>query len=72
MGGIAGHAGLFSNVMDILSLTKKFMWAPPDSSFVNSTTYYPCHFVSTDDQMEILHDSEELNPKQSRSWLGYE
>lgn len=44
LGGIAGHAGLFSNVVDVLKLVKLFMWAPERSDFVNSTTW---HYFTT-------------------------
>jgi len=38
MGGIAGHAGLFSNVDDLYTLMSKYLLAEPNSSFLNSTT----------------------------------
>jgi CubicO group peptidase (beta-lactamase class C family) len=38
MGGIAGHAGLFSNVDDLYALMTKYLFADPNSSFLNSTT----------------------------------
>jgi len=38
MGGIAGHAGFFSNVDDLYSLMKLYLFAEPNSPFLNSTT----------------------------------
>lgn len=40
MGGVAGHAGLFSNVPDVLKLLTPIMFAPeaPTNGFLNSTT----------------------------------
>jgi len=39
LGGIAGHAGLFSNVGDVIEITRRLMWAPENSDFVNRTTW---------------------------------
>jgi len=38
LGGIAGHAGLFSSARDAITLASSLMWAPVSSSFVNKTT----------------------------------
>jgi CubicO group peptidase (beta-lactamase class C family) len=38
MGGLAGHAGFFSNVDDLLSLLNLYLLAPAQSIFLNSTT----------------------------------
>jgi len=38
MGGIAGHAGLFSTAEDLFTLTHKILFAPEKDSFMNSTT----------------------------------
>lgn len=38
LGGIAGHAGLFSNVRDLSVLMHGWMWATPNDSWLNSTT----------------------------------
>jgi serine-type D-Ala-D-Ala carboxypeptidase len=40
MGGIAGHAGVFSNVPDVMKLVTRLLWAPesPTDGFLNATT----------------------------------
>eukprot|EP00049_Salpingoeca_infusionum_P023339 m.11518 g.11518 ORF g.11518 m.11518 type:complete len:448 (-) comp5738_c0_seq1:1698-3041(-) len=38
LGGIAGHAGLFSTAVDIHALTHKLLFAEASSSWINSTT----------------------------------
>jgi len=38
LGGIAGHAGLFSNAPDLWKLMTKWMWAPANDSWLNRTT----------------------------------
>lgn len=38
LGGIAGHAGVFSTAPQLLMLMKDIMFASPDSSLINSTT----------------------------------
>jgi CubicO group peptidase (beta-lactamase class C family) len=39
MGGISGHAGLFSTVDDLITVSRSWLFAPPASSkFLNSTT----------------------------------
>lgn len=39
LGGIAGHAGYFSNVPDVIQLVARLMWAPAYSDkFINATT----------------------------------
>eukprot|EP00051_Salpingoeca_urceolata_P028974 m.488592 g.488592 ORF g.488592 m.488592 type:complete len:467 (-) comp25931_c0_seq1:75-1475(-) len=38
MGGIAGHAGLFSNVPDVLRLVHRLLFASPTDAWVNATT----------------------------------
>jgi len=38
MGGIAGHAGIFSNVDDLYVLMNRYMFASPDDPILNSTT----------------------------------
>jgi len=38
LGGIAGHAGLFSTSTDIFSLMHRIMFASPTDEWINSTT----------------------------------
>ena len=38
LGGIAGHAGLFSTSEDIFSLMHRLMFASPTDKWINSTT----------------------------------
>jgi CubicO group peptidase (beta-lactamase class C family) len=38
MGGIAGHAGLFSTIDDTAKLCRKLLWASSDDDAINSTT----------------------------------
>jgi CubicO group peptidase (beta-lactamase class C family) len=38
LGGIAGHAGLFSNAPDLWKLMTRWMWAPANDSWLNRTT----------------------------------
>ena len=38
LGGVAGHAGFFSNVGDVLRLLQRLMYAASDDAWVNSTT----------------------------------
>ena len=38
LGGIAGHAGLFSTSKDIFSLMHRLMFASPTDKWINSTT----------------------------------
>ena len=38
MGGIAGHAGLFSTALDAVKLVRKWLYASPDDAFLNATT----------------------------------
>ena len=40
LGGIAGHAGLFSTVGDIHKLAAHLLTAKPDDSFINATTVH--------------------------------
>ena len=40
LGGIAGHAGLFSTVGDIHKLASRLLTASPDDPLVNSTTVH--------------------------------
>eukprot|EP01125_Pyxidicula_operculata_P021183 TRINITY_DN8066_c0_g1_i1.p1 TRINITY_DN8066_c0_g1~~TRINITY_DN8066_c0_g1_i1.p1 ORF type:complete len:433 (-),score=78.97 TRINITY_DN8066_c0_g1_i1:48-1346(-) len=39
LGGISGHAGLFSTVIDTIKITNRFMFASPNDSWINSTTF---------------------------------
>jgi hypothetical protein len=36
LGGIAGHAGLFSNVRDLFKLMHRWMWAAPSDHWLNT------------------------------------
>jgi len=38
MGGIAGHAGIFSNIDDLYNLMNRYMFASPTDPYLNSTT----------------------------------
>lgn len=38
LGGIAGHAGLFTNVFDVSVLTHRLMYAKDDDDYINSAT----------------------------------
>lgn len=38
MGGIAGHAGLFSTAPDALTIMQKWLFAGPSDAFLNATT----------------------------------
>lgn len=38
MGGISGHAGLYTNVPEVATLTSTLMWELRGESFVNATT----------------------------------
>lgn len=38
LGGIAGHAGLFAPLGDVLALGQRLMLATPQDGFINSTT----------------------------------
>eukprot|EP00056_Hartaetosiga_gracilis_P016679 m.5641 g.5641 ORF g.5641 m.5641 type:complete len:461 (-) comp4491_c0_seq1:702-2084(-) len=38
LGGIAGHAGFFSNILDVAKLTSKLLFASDDDDWVNKTT----------------------------------
>ena len=38
MGGVSGHAGLFSTAMDSYRLLRGLMWATQNGTWINSTT----------------------------------
>eukprot|EP01114_Cavostelium_apophysatum_P016776 TRINITY_DN4839_c0_g1_i2.p1 TRINITY_DN4839_c0_g1~~TRINITY_DN4839_c0_g1_i2.p1 ORF type:complete len:435 (+),score=45.18 TRINITY_DN4839_c0_g1_i2:65-1369(+) len=57
MGGIAGHAGIFSNVKDLYILMNRVMFALPDDPIINATT---AQFFTT-----------EYNHSQSSRALGW-
>eukprot|EP00013_Stygamoeba_regulata_P025878 CAMPEP_0177646792 /NCGR_PEP_ID=MMETSP0447-20121125/9955_1 /TAXON_ID=0 /ORGANISM="Stygamoeba regulata, Strain BSH-02190019" /LENGTH=451 /DNA_ID=CAMNT_0019149333 /DNA_START=55 /DNA_END=1410 /DNA_ORIENTATION=+ len=57
LGGIAGHAGLFSTAFDVLTLARRVMFATPADSFLNQTT---AHLFTT-----------EYNHTQSSRALGW-
>lgn len=38
LGGIAGHAGLFSTAHDLYLLAHRILFATPDDTFLNATT----------------------------------
>lgn len=57
LGGIAGHAGLFSTAPDIFILMHRLMFATPNDSFLNKTT--------------VSYFTREYNHSQSSRALGW-
>jgi len=57
MGGISGHAGVFSNSLDMWTFMYNIMFAQPDSSYLNSTT--------------VKYFTTEYNHTQSSRALGW-
>ncbi|KAF2078278.1 hypothetical protein CYY_000468 [Polysphondylium violaceum] len=57
MGGVSGHAGVFSNSLDMWTFMYNIMFAQPDSSYLNSTT--------------VKYFTTEYNHTQSSRALGW-
>jgi len=39
LGGIAGHAGFFATVPDVVMLLRRLAWSSPSDSWINQTTF---------------------------------
>ena len=50
MGGVSGHAGLFSTAMDTFRLMRGLMFPKEDTKFVNATTFN--HFTTIHDPLQ--------------------
>ena len=57
LGGIAGHAGLFSHLDDVTTFAKRILFAAPDDALVNATT--------------VAHFTRVQNATQSSRALGW-